>query len=137
METSDKVPVLIIALVDSFTVELVRGDFVSDLIWLQLTNWWSDGSAPFESTGKIQIAISDFILKREWLRSNWASLNRKVEYSEEVKQVLVSSREQLEEIRDLISAKKIVNPIDFSNLQLRGERQVQIYFPNQQSSGCK
>ena len=119
MESSDKVPVLIIELVDSFTVELVRGDFVSDLIWLQLTNWWSDGSAPFESSGKIQIAISDFILKREWLRSNWASLNRKVEYSEEVKQVLVSSREQLEEIRDLISAKKIVKPIDLSNLQLK------------------
>lgn len=119
MEVSDQVPVLIIQLADSFTVELVRGNFVSDAMWLQLTNWWSDGSAPFGSSSKIQIAISDFILKREWLRSGWGSHNRKVQYSEEVKQALVSSREQLAEIHDLISAEKIVSPVDISNLQLR------------------
>lgn len=106
MEVSDQNPLLIIRCSDQFTVELVRGDHVTDAMWTQLTTWWSDGAASFGSSKMIQIPISEFILKRDWLRSGWGSLGRKTQYTAEVGQVLISAREQLDEIRQLISAEK-------------------------------
>jgi SNF2 family DNA or RNA helicase len=119
MNLPDQQPLLQIDLKDSLTISFVRNEFVSDEMWSQLVSWWSDGAETGVAVTKFDVAISEFILKKDWLRSCWIALDRAIEFSSQAKSALKSSQSQFEEINALISSSKVNKSIDYFEARLK------------------
>lgn len=119
MNSADQRPELHIDLKDSLTMSLNRGQLVSDEMWSQLVSWWSDGAQNGLVSQKIYVSISEFVLKKDWLRSCWVSLDRTVIFSNEARSTLIALQSQLEEINNLAIASRTYESVDFSEARLR------------------
>ncbi len=79
---------------------------------------------PFSSE-RIEVPLTELLLKKEWLRSSWTSLGRKVDLTTEVKAALIASNEEFALLQELLLGHKEVVDLDLKNLGLK--RQLTIH----------
>ena len=73
----------------------MRGEGVSDVSWISVSQWWLDGGASSQS---FVVSMELFLQRREWLKS-WVRDGGKVEYTRELSAAVRSAQSELEDFK--------------------------------------
>lgn len=95
----------------------MRGEGVSDVSWISVSQWWLDGGASSQS---FVVSMELFLQRREWLKS-WVRDGGKVEYTRELSAAVRSAQSELEDFKQVLQGNYPVSDVDFHSLGLKRE----------------
>ena len=87
--------------------------------WLTVQLWWQSPLRQSNNSDEIEVTISDFLLKSEWLRENWRANHNTITYDNDVLSAVKEKRQLADRFTDLCEGEYELQTIDFSELKLK------------------